>query len=79
MSIDYRYIFTFSHELRKKDWVIKQHDYCFTADNMLEDISVLIPKQIDEFNPIHVWIGSTIMVEVGTVTALDNYLKGLLV
>ena len=73
-----RYILTFSYELRKNDWELCEHDHCITAHNMYEDMRVVIPKKLDEFNTIDVWFSGTLLDSFSTITMLDMYLKGLL-
>ena len=77
IEITMRYILMFSHELRKNDWELCEHDHYITAHNMHEDMRVVIPKELDEFNNIKLWFSGTLLDSFSTITMLDMYLKGL--
>ena len=68
----------FSHELRKDDWDLRDHDYCITAHNIYEGMQIIIPKRLDEFNTIDLGCSGTLLASFGTVTMLDIFLKELL-
>ena len=72
-----RYVLMFSHELRKNDWKLCEHDYCITAHNMYEDMQIIIPKKLNEYNTIDLWCSGTLLDSFGTITMLDMYLKEL--
>ena len=71
------YVLMFSYELRKDAWELKEHDYCIVAYNMYEDMQIIIPKKLDEFNTIDLWCAGTLLDSFGTITMLDMCLKGL--
>ena len=77
IDITMRYILMFSCELRKNDWKLCEHDHYITAHNMHEDIRVVIPKKLDEFNTIKLWGSGTLLDSFSTITMLDMHLKGL--
>ena len=77
-SINIRYTLMFSNELRKDSWELAEHEYCITAHNICEDMQVIIPKQLDEFNTIDLWCSGTLLDSFGTITMLDMYLKEIL-
>lgn len=77
-NITMHYILMFSYELRKDEWELVEHEYCITAHNMYEDMQIIIPKKLNEFNTIDLWCSGTLLDSFGTVTMLDIYLKGLL-
>ena len=72
------YILMFSYELRKDEWELVEHEHCITARNMYEDMQIIIPKQLDEFNTIDLWCSGTLLDSFGTITMLDICLKDLL-
>ena len=80
MKIEFtmHYILMFSHELRKDDWELCEHEYCITARNMCEDMQIIIPKRLDEFNMIDLWCSGALLNSFGTITMLDICLKDLL-
>lgn len=78
IEITMRYILMFSCELRKNDWKLYEHDHCITAHNLYEDMQIIIPKQLDEFNTIDVWCSGTLLDSFSTITMLDMHLEGLL-
>ena len=77
IEITMKYVMTFSNELRKNDWELCGHDHCITANNMYEDMQIIIPKQLDEYNTIDLWCSGTLLDSFSTITMLDIYLKGL--
>ena len=77
-EITMHYIFMFSSELRKEDWVLRDHDYCITAHTTHKDIQISIPKELDELNKIELWRSGTLLCSFGTITMLDTHMKGLL-
>ena len=77
IEITMRYILMFSCELRKKDWELCEHDHCITAHNLYEDMQIIIPKQLDEYNTIDLWCSGTLLDSFGTITMLDMQLKEL--
>ena len=77
MEITMQYILMFSYDLRKNDWGLCEHDHCITAHNLYEDMQIIIPKQLDEYNTIDLWCSGTLLDSFGTITMLDMYLKGL--
>lgn len=77
-NITMHYILTFSYELRTGGWELVEHEHCITAHNMYEDMQIIIPKQLDEFNTIDVWCSGTLLDSFGTITMLDMCLKDLL-
>ena len=77
IEITMRYVMTFSNELRKNGWELCEHDHYIAAHNMHEDIRVVIPKELDEFNNIKLWGSGTLLDSFSTITMLDMYLKGL--
>ena len=78
MNITMHYILMFSYELRKDDWELEEHNYCIAAHNMYEDMQIIIPKQLDEYNTIDLWCSGTLLDSFGTITLLDMCLKELL-
>ena len=76
IEITMQYILMFSHELRKDDWKLCEHDYCITAHNTYKNIQIIISKDLDEFNTIDLWCSGTLLGSFGTITMLDMYLKG---
>ena len=77
IEITMHYVLMFSYELRRDGWELCEHDYCITAHNMYEDIHIIIPKRLDEFNTIDLWCSGTLLDSFGTITMLDMCLKGL--
>lgn len=77
IDITIRYILTFSNELRKNDWELCEHDHCIIAHTIYNDIKIVIPKKLDEFNTIDLWLSGTLLDSFSTITTLDVYLKGL--
>lgn len=77
IEITMQYVLMFSYELRKDDWELCEHDHCIIAHNMYENMQIIIPKNLDEFNTIDLWCSDTLLASFGTVTMLDIYLKGL--
>ena len=77
IEITMRYVMTFSDELRKNDWKLCEHGNHITAHNMHEDIRVVIPKELDEFNNIKLWFSGTLLDSFSTITMLDMHLKRL--
>lgn len=78
MNITMHYVLMFSYELRKDEWELVEHEHCITAHNMYEDMQIIIPKQLDEFNTIDLWCSGTLLDSFGTITMLDICLKDLL-
>ena len=78
LDITMRYILMFSYELRKNDWQFCEHDHCITAHNLYEDMQIIIPKQLGEYNTIDLWCSGTLLDSFSKITMLDMYLKGLL-
>lgn len=78
MNIGKGYIATFSPQLFKEDWNFQEHEYCFTVHNYYEDIQIIIPKNLDEFNVIDVWCSGTLLGEFGTVSTLNTFVKEIL-
>ena len=77
IEITMQYILMFSYALRKNDWELCEHDHCIAAHNLYEDMQIIIPNQLDEYNTIDLWCSGTLLASFGTITMLDMQLKEL--
>lgn len=79
MLINKSYVLRLCPMFNDSVWDVLEFEYCISAYNPYEDITVMIPYVFDEFNVIDVYCSGQHLIEVGSVSMLESILKDLLI
>lgn len=74
MNINKHHIMLMSEKLKHKDWEIDEHEFCFYCSNMYQDMQIIIPKDLDEYNTIDIWCSGQLLSECGNISQIDLHI-----